>query len=64
MDGPPCGTASKARERPLKHLEQLGLKVPKPLRSRDQPDQLDGLEVLTKSKQKLRTFCMVQCVTL
>ena len=29
---PPCGTASKARERPLKHLEKLGMSIPKPLR--------------------------------
>ena len=47
---PPCGTASKARERPLKHLEKLGMKVPQPLRSKEQPDQLDGLSGLDKIK--------------
>ena len=45
----PCGTASRARERPLKHLERQGLSVPKP-RSKDQPDQLDGLGGLDKIK--------------
>ena len=47
---PPCGTASKARERPLKHLEKLGMSIPKPLRSKEQPDQLDGLGGLNKVK--------------
>lgn len=47
---PPCGRASKARERPLKRLEQLGMKIPKPLRSKDQPDQLDGLGGVDKIK--------------
>ena len=47
---PPCGTASRARERPLKHLERQGLSVPKPLRSKDQADQLDGLSGLDKIK--------------
>ena len=47
---PPCGTASKARERPLKHLEKLGMKVPQPLRSKEQPDQLDGLSGVDKIK--------------
>ena len=47
---PPCGTASKARERPLKRLEKLGMKIPKPLRSTAQPDQLDGLKGLDKIK--------------
>ena len=47
---PPCGTASKARERPLKHLEKLGMSIPKPLRSKEQPDQLDGLGGINKIK--------------
>ena len=47
---PPCGTASKARERPLKHLEKLGMSIPKPLRSKEQPDQSDGLGGINKIK--------------
>ena len=47
---PPCGTASKARERPWKHLERLGMKVPQPLRSKEQPAQLDGLSGIDKIK--------------
>ena len=47
---PPCGTASKARERPPKHLERMGMSIPKPLRSKEQPDQLDGLGGINKIK--------------
>ena len=47
---PPCSTASKARERPLKHLEKMGMSIPKPLRSKEQPDQLDGLGGINKIK--------------
>ena len=47
---PPCGTASKARERPIaEHLLQ-GRPQPLPLRSTDKPDQKDGLSGLDKFK--------------
>ena len=47
---PSCGTASKARERKLPQLQQLGIAVPVPLRSVQQPDQLDGLDGTDKLK--------------
>ena len=40
---PSCGTASRARERRQPRLEAQGVKVPVPLRSLHQPDQIDGL---------------------
>ncbi len=40
---PSCGTASRSRERPLKHLEKLGFDVPKPLRSNQHPMGAPGL---------------------
>ena len=47
---PPCGTASRARERRQPKLEAQGVKVPVPLRSIEQPDQLDGLQGTDKIK--------------
>ena len=47
---PPCGTASRARERKQPKLEAQGIKVPVPLRSTLQPDQLDGLQGTDKIK--------------
>ena len=47
---PSCGTASRARERRLPQLQQLGVEVPVPLRSETQPDQLDGLDGTNKIK--------------
>ena len=47
---PPCGTASRARERRQPKLEAQGVKVPVPLRSTVQPDQLDGLQGTDKVK--------------
>ena len=47
---PPCGTSSRAREKKLPKLEAAGAKVPIPLRSSQQPDQLDGLGGLDKLK--------------
>jgi len=47
---PSCGTASKARERRLPQLKKVGIEVPIPLRSLEQPDQLDGLEGTNKLK--------------
>ena len=47
---PSCGTCSRAREKRLPQAERLGLKVPVPLRSNSQPDQLDGLSGLDKLK--------------
>ena len=47
---PSCGTASKARERCLPQLKKLGIAVPIPLRSHEQPDQIDGLANTDKVK--------------
>lgn len=47
---PSCGTASRARERRLPQLQKLGVEVPVPLRSENQPDQLDGLDGTNKVK--------------
>ncbi len=42
---PPCGTASRAREKPLPaHILKLGVKEPQPLRSSQYPMGLPGLE--------------------
>ena len=40
---PPCGTASRARERPLHKWVKQGYTVPQPLRSDVHPDMLPGL---------------------
>ena len=45
---PSCGTASRARGRPLPKLERMGIKIPKPLRSDNQPGGLDGLSGVDK----------------
>ena len=47
---PSCGTASRARERKLPQLTRLGVAEPIPLRSKTQPDQIDGLEGTNKLK--------------
>ena len=47
---PSCGTASRARERRQPRLEAQGVKVPIPLRSLHQPDQIDGLSGTDKIK--------------
>jgi len=47
---PSCGTASRARGRPLPKLAKMGIKVPKPLRSDQQPLGLDGLTGIDKVK--------------
>ena len=50
---PPCGTASKARERHIAHHLLAGKKQPVPLRSQDKPDQKDGLSGLDKVKTEM-----------
>ena len=40
---PPCGAASRAREKPLPPFAKAGLKIPVPLRSDARPDGLDRL---------------------
>jgi hypothetical protein len=45
---PACGTASRAREKKLSSLAKHGFKIPVPLRSRDKPMGLDGLQGLDK----------------
>ena len=47
---PSCGTASRARGRPLPKLAKMGIKVPQPLRSDEQPLGLDGLAGTDKIK--------------
>ena len=47
---PSCGTASRARGKPLPKLEKMGIKVPKPLRSDSKPMGMDGLSGLDKVK--------------
>ena len=47
---PACGTASKAREKRLNSLQKKGFKIPKPLRSQEQPMGLDGLSGLDKCR--------------
>ena len=47
---PSCGTASKARGRPLPKLAKMGIRVPQPLRSDERPLGLDGLTGLDKVK--------------
>ena len=50
---PPCGTASKARERPIRSSLLGGRKQPEPLRSKEKPDQKDGLSNTDKVKTEL-----------
>ena len=50
---PPCGTASRARSRPIKSSLLRGRKQPVPLRSDEQPDGLDNLSGLDKLKTEL-----------
>ena len=50
---PACGTASKARERPLPKFSRKGFKVPKPLRSTDKPLGVDSLAGLDKIRTEL-----------
>ena len=50
---PPCGTASKARERPIKSSLLAGRNQPLPLRTKDKPDQKDGLCNTDKVKIEL-----------
>ena len=50
---PPCGTASKARERPIKASLLFGQKQPEPLRTSSKPDQKDMLSGLDKVKTEL-----------
>ena len=48
---PACGTASRAREKKLSNLARKGFKIPVPLRSKEKPMGLDGLQ----GTDKLRT---------
>ena len=50
---PPCGTASRARERKLRHLESKGFKVPIPLRSVMCPDGLPHITGHDRAKVEL-----------
>lgn len=50
---PPCGTASRAREKPIKSSLLRGRAAPKPLRSKRQPDGIDGLQGLDRTKVDL-----------
>jgi hypothetical protein len=49
--GPPCGTASRAREKPLpRWIKDRGVKEPRPLRSETEPRGLRSLQGLDKLK--------------
>eukprot|EP00435_Cladocopium_sp_Y103_P046770 s357_g13.t1 len=50
---PPCGAASKARERPIDEALLNGRKQPMPLRSSDKPDQKDGLSGFDKYRTEM-----------
>ena len=50
---PPCGTASRARGRPIKSSLLQGRKAPQPLRSDEKPDGLDNLQGTDKLKTEL-----------
>ena len=50
---PACGTASRAREKKLSSLAKRGFKIPVPLRSREKPMGLDGLQGLDKVRTEL-----------
>ena len=50
---PPCGTASRARGRPIKTSLLRGRKAPRPLRTDAQPDGIDGLQRTDKLKTEL-----------
>ena len=62
---PSCGTASRARERRLPQLKKLGIAVPVPLRSIEQPDQMDGLaNLLYDAIERIaRTSCRANIFT-
>ena len=47
---PACGTASRARERPLPKLEAQGFRVAKPLRSLQHPEGVPGLKGTDKQR--------------
>lgn len=50
---PPCGTASRARGRPIKSSLLKGRRAPVPLRTDAQPDGKDGLSKTDKLKTEL-----------
>ena len=50
---PSCGTASRAREKPLPSWKRKGFAIPQPLRSDDHPDMLPGLSGLDRKKVEL-----------
>ena len=61
---PACGTASRAREKKLSSLAKHGFKMPVPLRSRDKPMGLDGLQgldkVIVRLCMELHILCSVE----
>lgn len=50
---PPCGTASRARERKIKPFAKRGFKEPKPLRTDQHPDGIPGLQGKDKRKTEV-----------
>ena len=50
---PPCGTASRARSRPIKSTLLRGRKAPQPLRTDSHPDQKPGLSGTDKIKVEM-----------
>ena len=50
---PPCGTASWARERPLRSFAKRGFRIPQPLRSDSFPDMLPHISGKDRAKVEL-----------
>ena len=61
---PSCGTASRARERPLKSWERKGYRVPKPLRSDQFPLGVPGLKGIDKHRTETANITYSQSAIL
>ena len=61
---PACGTASRAREKKLIKFRNKGLKVPQPLRSKDKPLGVDGLQGLDKVRTESANMVYTATATL
>ena len=61
---PSCGTASRARERPLKSWERRGYRIPKPLRSDQFPLGVPGLKGIDKHRTETANITYSQTAIL
>ena len=61
---PSCGTASRARERPLRSWERKGYRVPKPLRSDQFPLGVPGLKGIDKHRTETANITYSQTAIL